>query len=130
MIDCKFKHMNVIDRQRLFQQIDQLDDFKFMMQHFKCVSTAKQLNNGTYAFVVKERNDKYYDTVIVAYASGYLRGSIFNKIENLIGVRRHWTGKNVQRYHVIAKFDSTDVFEMYKQQFARMRAYVVKHKLV
>ena len=130
MIDYNFKHMNVTDRQRLFQQIDQLDDFKFMMQYFKCVSTAKQLKNGTYAFVVKEHNNKDYDDVIVAYASGYLRGSIFNKIVNLIGVRRHWTGKNVQRYHVIVKFDNTNVFEMYKQQFARMRAYVVKHKLV
>ena len=68
--------------------------------------------------------------MLLEYASGYLCGTIFNKIVNLIGVRRHWTGKNVQRYHVIAKFDSADVFEMYKQQFAQMRAYVVKHKLV
>ena len=60
----------------------------------------------------------------------FLCGTIFNKNVNLIGVLRHWSGNNVQSYHVIAKFDNTDVFEMYKQQFARMRAYVVKHELV
>lgn len=62
-----------MNQQQQFQtQIENLDDCKFMMDHFECISTRKQIENGTYAFIVKRNfNLLNEDKVVVLYRSGY-----------------------------------------------------------
>ena len=121
--------------QTLFDIVRQLDDFNFMVNNFPFVSSEKQIENGTFGFIVKPNATNHgEDRVLVAYSSGYLRGSIYNHNFKQIALRiaTNWFGEKyrVNVFHVLMATQSSNKLEMYTELFARMRAYVVKHKLV
>ena len=119
----------------MLQIVEQLDDFKFMKQHFQFVSSKKQIENGTFGFIVKQNASNHgEDRVLVAYSSGYLRSSIYNHTFKQIALRivntYHGGKYRVNVYSVVMATQSSNKLEMYTELFARMRAYVEKHKLV
>ena len=123
----------------LFWKIIQNDDYQFMKKHFELISTQKQIGNGTFAFIVKPQYNLYgEDKVLVIYQSGYVRGSVYNPVIKKMGIRKtqferapgYVINYVAKPYHVIERFDKNDVIERYNLMFARMRAYVTKHKLI
>ena len=119
----------------MLQIVEQLDDFKFMKKHFQFVSSEKQIENGTFGFIVKQNASNHgEDRVLVAYSSGYLRSSIYNHTFKQIAlcIANTWHGGKyrVNVFNVMMVTQSSNKLEMYTELFARMRAYVEKHKLV
>lgn len=119
----------------MLQIVEQLDDFKFMKKHFQFVSSEKQIENGTFGFIVKQNASNHgEDRVLVAYSSGYLRSSIYNHTFKQIALRivntYHGGKYRVNVYNVMMVTQSSNKLEMYTKLFARMREYVVKNKLV
>ena len=73
---------------RLFWKIIENDDYQFMKKHFELISTQKQIDNGTFAFIVKPQYNSYgEDKVLVIYQSGYVRGSVYNPVTKMMGNR-------------------------------------------
>ena len=123
----------------LFCKLIQNKNYQFMRKHFELISTQKQINNGTFAFIVKPQYNSYgEDKVLVIYQSGYVRGSVYNPVTKKMGIRKaqfeyapgYVINFDAKPYHVIERFDENDVIERYNLMFARMRAYVTKHKLI
>jgi hypothetical protein len=110
-----------------------------MKKHFELISTQKQIDNGTFAFIVKPQYNLYgEDKVLVIYQSGYVRGSVYNPETKKMGIRKssfeyapgYVIKYDAKPYHVIARINEDDVIERYRLMFARMREYVTKHNLI
>ena len=113
-----------------FWKLIQNEDYQFMKKHFELISTQKQIDNGTFAFIVKPQYNSYgEDKVLVIYQSGYVRGSVYNPVIKKMGIRKtqfeytpgYVINYDTKPYHVIEHFDENDVIERYNLMFARMR---------